>query len=123
MQMEIRPEDPRAHFEKRTYTRALVPGTVPDVNKRYTSINFRPDELVFSVQRTHSSGVTGQWALSSIHLRGWRVLKSGKVSQTEGQHYSDQFDMEHGIFMHPAPVDVVEYVRVMVDSLNMEKEG
>jgi hypothetical protein len=120
MPMEIAPEDPRGHVDRRTYSRAIVPGTLPDQKKAYVSIVFRPDALTFSIGRAHSAGRTEPWQVLSVHLSGWRVLKSGKASTTEGQRYGQNYDLTAGRYDNTAPADVIEYVRLIVDSENAE---
>lgn len=122
MTMKIEPEDPRAHFDTRAYSRAIVPGTLPDQKKQHTSIMFRPDSLRFSLTRKHSNGTTEPWRVARVVLAGWRVLKDGRLSSTAGQHYSDSFDMTDGEYKHVAPADVIEYINLVADSLNTQNQ-
>lgn len=122
MTMKIDPEDPRAHFDTRAYSRAIVPGTLPDQKKQHGTIVFRPDSLRFSLVRGHSNAVSGPWRVSRVVLEGCRVLKGGRVSSTEGQRYSDNYDMTDGEYHHIAPADVIEYINMVVDSLNTQNQ-
>lgn len=54
MTMKIEPENPRAHFDTRAYSRAIVPGTLPDQKRKYTSIVYRPDSLLVDSLNTQS---------------------------------------------------------------------
>lgn len=117
--MKIDPEDPRKHVEVRLYTRSIVPGTLPDQQLQYrNTIVFRPDELRFKVSRVHAAGKTLPWTIDRVALSGWRVLKGGRVSQTDGQYKTDTYDMVSGPYRHPAPQDVIDYVTAVLDSLN-----
>jgi len=119
--VKIDPEDPRGHFERRSYSRAIVPGTLPDQKRHYTqSTVFRPDKLTFALWRRHERGVTSAWTASDVKLSGMRVLKGGNVTTTEGQNYSNSYDLEEGSYSHVAPAEVVEFVRAITDSANAE---
>lgn len=120
--MKIEPEDPRAHFDNRAYSRAIVPGTLPDQRKQYGKIMFRPDSLRFSLVREHKNATTGPWRVSSVVLEGWRVLKGDRLSGADGQYYSDSYDMIDGKYRHVAPADVIEYINMIVDSLNTHNQ-
>lgn len=113
--MKIDPEDPREHFDTRIYTRAIVPGTVPDIKRKYVSPIFRPDSMQFRLTRKHSAGRSEPWKVQSVTLSGRRVLKGGRLSEfTE----SDSYDLVAGPYNTPAPQDVIDYVTAVLDSLN-----
>ena len=121
--MKIEPEDPRKCYEHRSYTRGIVPGSIPDQKKRFTGITFRPDELRFAVARTHSNGNVTPWEVVKITMNGWRVVKGGKTSRAAGQRYDDTYDMTSGEWDHPAPADVIEYIGYVVEGLNAGQES
>lgn len=116
--MEIMAADPRGHRDRRTYTRHIVPGSVPDQRRHYTEIMFRPDTLQFSLARDHKNGESQPWVVTSVELFGTRVLKNGQLSPTANQRYSNRYDMTSRQYDNPAPEDVREYVQLIVDSLN-----
>lgn len=118
MTMKIDPEDPRAHFEARTYARAIVPGTLPDITLRDMSRVFRPDSMKFGVTRKYSAGQQGLWkANRRVLLAGYRVLKSGQLNTLKVEC---TYDLQEGPYATLAPQDVIDYVNAIVKSLNAE---